>query len=75
MLFSRIYLKVPKHEYAKFKDKCDFFDTCPKDIMTQFIILFNEGKLDDTFGVPELPELQKAELGKSTRMKLNGNWK
>jgi len=71
MSFRQITLRLPKEEHNKFVNKCDFFDVCPKDVMTEFIIKFNKGELDDIFNVPNLPEIN-GQLPKALREAING---
>ena len=71
MLFRKIAISLPKEEYNKFANKCNFFEVCPKDIITEFIIKFNSGELDGAFNVPTLPEINE-DLPKALKETING---
>lgn len=73
MSAKKISLWVPATEYALFRNKCDFFDIAPKDILTELIIKFNKGELDHILGVPDLPDLPKEIIPTYIKVVQNGN--
>lgn len=59
---TTVTLQFDKQLYAKFKDKCLFYDAHPKDILTTLIIKFNNGDLNTLLDIPELPEIEKSRI-------------
>lgn len=59
---KQLTIILEKHIYEKFKNRCDFYDMTPKDLVTTFIIKFTNGELDKLFDIPELPDIKKSNI-------------
>lgn len=52
MIFKKTSVRLRDDLDYTFKTKCDFYDITPQEIITELIIRFTEGELDDLLQVP-----------------------